>query len=65
MSCCELGKVTSPDGWAGQLLEGPPKIPVEVGSRFWPIHGLMGGPKSSQIGVPWVDLVPDIPQKGK
>ena len=43
---------------------GPLKIPVKVGSRFRPIWGLMGGPKLAEIGVPWVDLVPDIPKSG-
>jgi hypothetical protein len=41
---------------------GPLKIPVKVGSRFRPIWGLVSGPKSAEIRVLWVDLVPDIPK---
>jgi hypothetical protein len=29
---------------------GPLKIPVKVGYRFWRFWGLIGGPKSTQIG---------------
>jgi len=36
--------------------QGPMLAPGKVGSRFRPIRGLMGGPKSAQIGVLWVVL---------
>jgi len=41
---------------------GPLLAPGKVGSRFRPIRGAMGGPKSAQIGVPWVDWYPTYPK---
>ena len=44
---------------------GPLIMPVKVGYQFQPIRGLVGGQKSSETGVSWVDLVPNLAQNGR
>jgi len=44
---------------------GPLIMPVKVGYQFQPIRGLVGGQKSSETGVLWVDLVPNLAQNGR